>query len=138
VLSVVVHGREPGAEYIALAALAAVQNLDRDLEEVYPDFIHAMLGEAARAALEQIMNKPYVYQSGFASTFIAIGKAEGEALGEVRGEAKLLLKQLRFKGFVVSPELAARVESCGDIAQLDRWAERVLTASTLDDVFAVG
>jgi hypothetical protein len=120
---------------IALAALAAVRDLDRDQEVVYPDFIHAMLGEAARVALEQIMNKPYVYQSDYARKYIAMGVAEGEILGEIRGEAKLLLKLLRFKGFVISPELAARVESCGDIAQLDRWAERVLTASTLDDVF---
>ncbi len=112
-----------------------MRDLDRDQEVVYPDFIHAMLGEAARVALEQIMNKPHEYPNCFASTFIAEGEARGKAEGEIRGEAKLLLKLLRFKGFGISPELAARVESCGDIAQLDRWAERVLTASTLDDVF---
>jgi hypothetical protein len=47
-----------------------------------------------------------------------------------------LLKLLRFKGFTVSPELAARVEACQDLDQLDRWAERVLTATTLDDIFS--
>jgi hypothetical protein len=132
VLSVAAHGREPGAEYIAVAALAAVHDLDTDSEVFYPDFIYAVLGEVARAALELIMNKAnYEYQSDFARKYISIGKAEGEA----RGEARLLLKQLRFKGFSVSPELAARVESCQDLEQLDRWAERVLTATTLDDVF---
>jgi len=141
VLSVVAHGREPGAEYIALAALTAVRDLDRDPELLYPDFIHAMLGEVARAALEQLMNKAtYEYQSDFARKYISIGKAEGEAEGEARGkaegQAQLLLKLLRFKGFTVSPELAARVESCQELAQIERWAERVLTATTLDDVFA--
>ncbi len=87
-----------------------------------------MLGEVARAIVEQIMNKgTYQFQSDFARKYIAMGKAEGEA--------RLLLKQLRFKGFTVSPELVARVESCQDLEQRGRWAERILTATTLDDVF---
>ena len=129
VLSVAAHGREPGAEHIALAALTAVRGLDSERELLYPDFILAMLGEVARAALELLMNPAtYQYQSDFARKYIAIGKAEGEA--------HLLLKLLHFKGFTVAPELVSRVESCQDPTQLERWAERVLTATTLDDIFA--
>ncbi len=136
VLSVAAHGREPGAEYIALAALTAVRGLDRDRELFYPDFIFAGLGEVARVALELLMNKPkYEYQSDFARKYISIGKAEGKAEGKVLGEAQLLLKLLRFKGFTVTPELVAHVESCQDLAQLDLWAERVLTATVLEDIF---
>ena len=128
VLSVAAHGREPGAEYIALAALTAVRGLDRDRELHYPDFIYAVLGVVARAALEQLMNKAnYEYQSDFARKYIAMGKAEGQA--------QTLLKLLTLKGFTVPPELAARVESCKDLEQLDRWVERVLTATALDDIF---
>ncbi len=133
VLSVAAHGREPGAEYIALAALSAVRGLDSDREAFYPDFIFAMLGEVARAALELIMNKAnYEYQSDFARKYISMGKAEGEVLGQ----AQLLLKQLRFKGFAVDAELETRVQGCQDLAQLDLWAERILSATTLDDIFA--
>ncbi len=133
VLSVAAHARDPGAEYIALAALAAVHGLDRDRELAYPDFIFAVLGKLARAALEQLMNKPnHEYQSDFARKYYSQGKAAGEA----SGEARLLLKLLRFKGFDVTPELTARVESCQDLEQLDLWAERVLTATSLDDIFA--
>lgn len=111
------------------------------------------------------MNKPYEYQSDFARKYIALGRAGSEAedvfgdapptllsdlagkyiaLGraqveaEIRAEAeaRLLLKLLRFKGFTVSPELSARVESCQDLDQLELWAERVLTATALDDIFA--
>jgi len=148
VLSVAAHGREPGAEHIALAALAAVRDLDRDGEVFYPDFIYAVLGEVARAALELLMSKAkYEYQSEFARKYISIGRAEGEARGlaegeargeargKAEGEARLLLKLLRLRGFTVAPELAARVESCRDLAQLDAWAERVLTATSLDDIF---
>ncbi len=132
VLSVAAHGREPGAEHIALAALTAVRGLDNDREAFYLDFILAGLGEVARAALEMLMNKAnYEYQSDFARKYFSEGKAEGQA----QGQAQLLLKLLRFKGFTVAPELAARVESCQDLAQLDAWAERVLTATSLDDIF---
>ncbi len=132
VLSVAAHGREPGAEYIALAALAAVHDLDSGREVLYLDFILALLGEVARAALEQLMNPAtYQYQSDFARKYIALGKAEGKA----EGEAKALLKLLHVKGFTVPPELATRIETCKNLDQLDVWIERVLTATTLDDVF---
>ena len=88
-----------------------------------------MLGEVARAALELLMNPAtYQFQSDFARKYIAMGNAEGKA--------QMLLKLLRIKGFTVSPELAARVESCKDVDQLDLWAERVVTATSLDDIFA--
>ncbi len=137
VLSVMAHGREPGAEHIAFAALTATRGLDRERELHYPDFVFAVLGELARAALELIMNKAnHEFQSEFARKYISLGKAEGKAEGKALGQAELLLKQLRFKGFNVDPELAARVEACQDLGQLDLWAERVLTATALDDIFA--
>ena len=135
--SVAAHGRDPGAEHIALAELPAVRGLDRGRELLYPDFILAVLGEVARAALEQLMNPAtYEYQSDFARKYISIGKAEGIAEGEARGKAQTLLKLLHVKGLAVPAELTARVESCQDLDQLDRWIERVLTATTLDEVFA--
>ena len=86
---------------------------------------------------------PYQYQSEFARKYFSLGEAEGEARGEARGKAQgeargkaqLLLKLLRFKGFPVAPELTDRIESCQDLAQLDRWAELTLTATGLDDIF---
>jgi hypothetical protein len=86
---------------------------------------------------------PYQYQSEFARKYFSLGQAEGEARGEAqgkargeaRGKAQLLLKLLRFKGFAVAPELTDRIESCQDLAQLDRWAELTLTATGLDDIF---
>lgn len=133
VLSVAAHGREPGAEFIALAALTAVRGLDSARELLYPDFIHAMLGDVARAALELLMNPAtYQYQSEFARKYIALGKTEGKA----EGKAEVLLKLLGLRGFTLPPELRARVESCQELATLDLWVERVLSATSLDDVFA--
>ena len=128
VLSVAAHGREPGAEHIALAALVASRDLDNERDVLYPDFIFALLGEVARKALEQLMQaRNYEYQSDFARKYFYGGKAEGKA--------ELLLRLLRRKGLPVDAAVEARVTDCKDAEQLDTWAERVLTAASLDEVF---
>jgi hypothetical protein len=47
----------------------------------------------------------------------------------------LLLRLLRRKGFTVDAAVEARSADCKD-DQLDAWADRVLTATSLDEVFA--
>ena len=133
VLSVAAHGQEPGAEHIALAAITASRDLDSERALLYPDFVLALLGKVARAALEQIMQaSKYEYQSDFARKYFYGGKAEGKA----EGKADLLLKLLRHKGFPVDAAVEARVNACRDPAQLDTWAERLLSATDLAGVFA--
>ena len=62
----------------------------------------------------------------------AKGRAEGEAKGRAEGEAKgrvaALLALFAARGLVVSPELRGRIESCKDLAMLDRWIARAITA----------
>src|SRR5690606_20356858 len=80
VLSAVAHGDEPGAEAIALAALAASHDLDNDREILYFDLVLYHLAPAARALLEQLMaSANYDYQSDFARKYYSQGRADGEA-----------------------------------------------------------
>jgi predicted transposase YdaD len=69
----------------------------------------------------------------------AKGRAEGEAKGRAEGEAKgraaLLVKQLSFKFGTLPAEIQARIEDAS-VEELERWAERVLSATRLDAVFA--
>lgn len=58
---------------------------------------------------------------------------EGRREGELSGERKLLLKQLSSR-FGALPEAAVSRVNVADLSQLDVWAERVLTATTLVDV----
>jgi hypothetical protein len=131
VLSVAAHADEPGAEHIALAALAAAHGLDRDRGTFYPDFVLALLGSAAKSALEQLMaTAGYEYQSDFARKYFAEGKAEGKT----EGQAEVLLKLLELKGFVLSQEDRERILGCRDVDQLSAWVDRVLAAASLSDV----
>lgn len=130
VLSAVVHGHAPGAEYIALTALTVTRGLDSEAQLFYPDAIFSRLGEAAHLALEQLMrsDSTHPYHSEFARRYYDQGSAEGEV--------RILFKLLSFKGFTLSPSLHARVTACRDLEQIEAWIDRVLTARTIDDVFS--
>ena len=63
------------------------------------------------------------------------GRLEGREEGERAALASMLTKQARLRFRDVPPESAARIESASK-ADLERWLERILTAETLDDIFA--
>jgi hypothetical protein len=53
--------------------------------------------------------------------------------GERRGERRLLLKQLRLRFGELPAGVVARIEAA-EAPELDVWAERIITASRLEDV----
>jgi hypothetical protein len=63
------------------------------------------------------------------------GRAEGVAKGRAEGRAHLLLRQMQLKFGSVSAEVAPVVAS-GSAEQHERWAERVLSATSAEDVIA--
>lgn len=74
----------------------------------------------------------YEYQSEFAKRYYSQGLAYGEARGEARGRAAMLLKQLPLNFGALAPEVVERLQSAS-IEELDQWAERILTATSLED-----
>ena len=62
------------------------------------------------------------------------GEAEGRQEGRYEGERKLLRKQLVLKFGELSAVVDARLDSAAE-AELTEWAERILTANALDQVF---
>ena len=69
---------------------------------------------------------------------LAKGRAEGQATGRAEGMAKgraeYVLRTLTVRGIQVDSQVRERILSCTDLATLDRWFERALGATTLDDV----
>jgi len=63
------------------------------------------------------------------------GRQEGIQIGESRGRAALLARQFRLKFGPLSEAAQQRLQRA-DEAQLDAWAERILSARSLDEVFA--
>lgn len=69
--------------------------------------------------------------TSYRDEYIAKGRAEGEA----KGMATLLLRLLDQRGLPVAVELEHQVSPCQDPAQLQRWFDRALAATRIEDVF---
>jgi predicted transposase YdaD len=65
----------------------------------------------------------------------AEGRNEGRSEGRAEGEAAMLLRVLAARGFAVPDDVQQRVRSCTDIAQLETWGDRAVTAKSLDEIF---
>jgi hypothetical protein len=144
VLSVIAHGHETGSEVIGAAALAACDRLDSAQARLYADLIYSNLNEIARAALEALMQQHnYTYQSDFAKKYFSQGIEEGKKEGRKEGRKEgielgyraLLRKQLEQRFGELPADAMARLEEA-DADALDTWGGRVLTATSLADVFA--
>lgn len=61
-------------------------------------------------------------------------RAEGRVEGRVEGEARALLTLLAAKFGTLPAAVVDRVRSA-DTDELDAWMPRVLTATTLNDIF---
>ena len=56
-----------------------------------------------------------------------------QGLAQGRAEMLLMLMEMRFN---VPDDIRKRVEGCNDSDQIKTWSKRVLTASSIDEVFA--
>ncbi|MEJ1962525.1 MAG: DUF4351 domain-containing protein [Gammaproteobacteria bacterium] len=140
VLSAMAHGRDANcarAVEIALAAQNASRGLDSDRSRIYFDLIINSLGEAARQALNNMDACKYEYQSDFARQYIALGKTEGRAEGEVHGRAALIIRQLTSRFGPIDSHTQTRIRK-SSIVDLEAIGERVLAAPTLQEVLGIG
>ena len=131
VLSAMAHGHNPDtakAVRIALLAQMASLRLDAERSTLYCDLVLNALPEAARRALQTMNASKYEYQSEFARRYFGQGKAEGRV--------EIILKQLATRYGILSAAVEARVRGAGS-AELDSVAERVLSASTLDEALGL-
>jgi predicted transposase YdaD len=85
------------------------------------DVVVRLLDAAGEEAREEIM------------TVADMLREEGRKEGEQKGERKILVKVLRARFGDLSDAVMMRIRAAGP-RQLERWAERVITARTLDEV----
>lgn len=80
------------------------------------------------AELEEQTKMSYV------TSWERFAREEGIERGRQEGEAKALLRLLQAKFGPPMPDLAARVQAA-ESDQIEVWLTRILTATTLDEVF---
>ncbi len=64
-------------------------------------------------------------------------EARGQALGQVQGQARALLRLARGRFGTVPANAAKRIES-GTIADLDRWLDNLPHAERVEEIFTRG
>jgi hypothetical protein len=156
VFSAMAHGRRVEVQTsieIAAAAIAATSGLDADRAALYVDLVLSSITEAARRTLQAMKPENYEFQSDFARRYFSLGKAEGlergkaeglergkaeglergKAEGLERGKAELLIKLAILK-FGSVPDLTQSKIRAATAAELERMAEHVLSADTLDEM----
>jgi hypothetical protein len=109
--------------------LASLANLDDSRLATYTVLVRSAVSESARQALEDLMT------TKFRDTFVDRLLAEGEAKGEAKGEARTILRVLAARGLEAPADVRERVLSCTDVSQLDIWADKAVTAASLEEVF---
>jgi hypothetical protein len=125
-LSAVLNRDAPEPRRRLTVAAAAIRKIKLDYGELYYDPLLAVLPEAHRALLEEI-----VTTAGYRSDFAR----HHEARGEARGEARTLLMILDARKVDVPDDVRERITTCTDIEQLDVWVRRAVTAEDVGDLF---
>jgi hypothetical protein len=120
---------QDGARRMVLDAVAAA-GLEEERLETYTQYIRVAASPLARDALEALMTT--VYKDEFVDRY----KAEGRSEGRAEGMAEMVLRILVARGFEVSAGVRQRVMACTDQGQLEAWADRAVTASSVTEVFA--
>lgn len=92
----------------------------------WSDF-HGKLLEAVPEAQEELMT--------FIDELLEEGRTQGRQEGREEGRIAVLTKLLSLKFGELPAQIHARLTSAG-IAELDKWAERLLRATAIDEVFA--
>ena len=128
VLSAVAHGSGDSSEDIGRVALNACKSLDEEREALYTDLVLASLDEAARRALEALMNlKNYEFQSEPARRWAAITRRK-------HGQ-EVLRRQLAQRFGDLPARVEERIERA-ETDELERWLDRVIPAESLEAVFS--
>lgn len=111
--------------------VAALVSVMRYILRVHPDQPESVLG-ALRQAIPDESVKETIMTAG--EELMRRGEARGEARGRLLGQRTLLQKMLTLRFGPLPEGVLTRLEAA-DAPTLDAWAERVLTAASVDEVF---
>ncbi|MGW7226746.1 hypothetical protein [Streptomyces cyaneofuscatus] len=107
--------------------------MDADAAAVFAEFTEVGLGATrARDIWRNLMGTGLSHFRGIVAESF---RDEARIEGRVEGRAEDILRILTVRGVSVPDEARQRVTACTDLAVLDVWFERAITAPTADAVF---
>lgn len=125
-LTVLAHGAHPHRSAVLDALAAALATIDLDRAGRYLDIVLNARPAAAQRHLEELMaTGTYEYQSDYARRLVGAGKTEAHA--------EAVISVLAARGVDVPADARERIMDCTDLAQLDAWLRRAVTADAAAD-----
>jgi hypothetical protein len=106
-------------------ALRTIADGPAELRPGYTRLIRALTPEAARASLEELMKT--VLKDDFVDGLLDQGRAEGEG--------RIVLRILAARGLPVTDQIRDRITACTDTDRLEAWADRAVTADSIEEIF---
>jgi hypothetical protein len=122
-------------------ALRSIADAPGELRAGYTRLIRALVPDSARASLEELMKT--VLKDEFVDGLLDQGRSEGRIEGRSEGRsegrieeaARIVLRILAARGLAVSADVREQVLRCADTSQLEAWADRAATASSIEEIF---
>jgi hypothetical protein len=106
-------------------ALAAVRSAPPERIARYTKYIEALASPSIRKALETMAKT--ILKDSFVDGWVDSGRLD---------KARQMMLQILNKRLSVPDDISKRIETCTDMAVLDTWFDRAITASSLDEIFA--
>jgi hypothetical protein len=107
-------------------------------------YVHRLGDERAYRAMKGVLNSLMGTKraEAFVKTMAEVhkeqgrqqGLIEGEARGEAKGLAKAVLQLLDARGLRVDDASRQRIQGCMDVATLEHWLKRALSATRVSEV----
>jgi len=116
------------------ALLAVFGYISIVAEVLSPDAIIAAVDAAAPETKDTVMTLAEIWMQQGLEKGIEKGRLEGIEKGVAKGERAILVKLLTFKFGPLAETHRAQIEAASP-AQLEAWTEKVLTASSVDELF---
>ncbi|MEE4597039.1 hypothetical protein V2J94_35000 [Streptomyces sp. DSM 41524] len=140
VFSAITHSRSENVDAILKALATTLNSLDPEQATIYAELVEAGLGNTpARKIWSDLMSALLnFFRSEHAQRAFAEVRAETRAETQVEVRAESVLRVLNARGLEVTAETRERVGSCKDLALLDTWLDRAVTASRAEDLFVDG
>lgn len=129
-LSAMTRGDGEEGRAVMAALGGALAALPEHLQVKYARIASNTLTDTALERLEALMTDTIRRRNSGDSILHRL-----ETEGEARGEASMLLRILERRGIAVDDVAQARIASCTDVEQLERWGGRALETERVEELF---
>ncbi|MFE4608518.1 hypothetical protein ACFRK5_09165 [Streptomyces niveus] len=136
-LSLITHGADRDPDVILKAMTTALRETPEDITNPIVELISQGLGNLPAAALwrKLVAVDLSFYKSPISEELRDEGRDEGLAKGRAQQGARSVLRVLEVRGIPVSDETLKRITGCDDVDLLERWMDRAITASSVEEIF---